>query len=69
MLCFLSQLYQLSQGKVLERKQVAATVKLPPEELKELLSQVARLRRLKGWELVLPPDSHFIDQLVLDHSL
>ncbi|XP_046662754.1 DNA-directed RNA polymerase III subunit RPC5 [Homalodisca vitripennis] len=55
-------LYQLSEGKVLERKQVAATVRLPPEELKTLLSQVARLRRNKGWELVLPPDSEFIDR-------
>lgn len=57
---FFLQLYQFSEGKVLQRKQVAAMVALPPEELKDLLSQVAKLRRNKGWELALPPDDDFI---------
>uniref|UniRef100_A0A1B6DQ29 DNA-directed RNA polymerase III subunit RPC5 n=1 Tax=Clastoptera arizonana TaxID=38151 RepID=A0A1B6DQ29_9HEMI len=65
-------LYLLSDGQMVERKKIAATVKLPPEELKEILSQVAKLKLNKGWVLRLPKDEEFLNrfpEIAQRHSL
>ncbi|XP_063240681.1 DNA-directed RNA polymerase III subunit RPC5 [Bacillus rossius redtenbacheri] len=55
-------LHQLDQHQFVDRRQVAAEVRLPFEEVKELLSQVARLRPGRGWELLLPLDDDFLSR-------
>lgn len=37
-------------------------VALPPEEIEDMLSQVAKPKQKKGWELALPPDNDFIER-------
>ncbi|XP_054281146.1 DNA-directed RNA polymerase III subunit RPC5-like [Macrosteles quadrilineatus] len=56
-------LYEFSEGKILQRRQVAEMVALPPEEIEGMFSQVAKKSKpKKGWELALPPDNDFIER-------
>lgn len=54
-----SQLYLFTKSQYVDRRKVAAAVKLPSEEVKEILSSVARFQPEKGWELFIPPDPDF----------
>uniref|UniRef100_A0A3B4Y1W1 Polymerase (RNA) III (DNA directed) polypeptide E n=1 Tax=Seriola lalandi dorsalis TaxID=1841481 RepID=A0A3B4Y1W1_SERLL len=42
------------------RKEIAAIIKLPPEDVKEFLEHVATPRINRGWEFLLPTDVDFI---------
>uniref|UniRef100_A0A672FYE9 Polymerase (RNA) III (DNA directed) polypeptide E n=1 Tax=Salarias fasciatus TaxID=181472 RepID=A0A672FYE9_SALFA len=42
------------------RKEIASIIKLPPEDVKEFLEQVAAPRINRGWEFLLPTDADFI---------
>ncbi|XP_076007629.1 DNA-directed RNA polymerase III subunit RPC5 [Genypterus blacodes] len=42
------------------RKEITATIKLPPEDVKEFLEHVAVPRVNRGWEFLLPTDVEFI---------
>lgn len=53
------QIYLFTENQYVDRRRVSAEVKLPPDEIKEILSSVARLRYGKGWELLIPPDLTF----------
>lgn len=52
----------LNEGRAVERKQISQTVRLPADELKNILCQFAKLKRNKAWVLCLPPDKDFIDK-------
>ncbi|XP_077285574.1 RNA polymerase III subunit E [Arctopsyche grandis] len=52
-------LYLFTKSQYVDRRKVAAAVKLPSEEVKEILSSVARFQPEKGWELFIPPDPDF----------
>jgi len=41
---------------------VMSVIKLPSEEIREILEQVSRLQVNKGWELQLPFDKDFVSR-------
>lgn len=43
----------------MDRRKIAAAVRLPAQEVLEILRSVAKLNPQTGWELLLPPDSAF----------
>lgn len=46
----------------MERKKISSVISIPAEEIKEILTGIARLRHNKGWELTLPTDHDFISK-------
>lgn len=44
----------------MDRRKVSSLIKIPAEELKEILTGISKLRHNKGWELTLNPDMDFI---------
>ncbi|XP_013199814.2 DNA-directed RNA polymerase III subunit RPC5 [Amyelois transitella] len=52
-------LYLFTQLPYVDRRKVAAAVRLPPREVTEVLSSVAKYNPANGWELLLPPDLAF----------
>lgn len=53
------QLYLFTKSDYVDRRKVAEAVKLPPEEVKEILSSVACLQPNKKWSLFISPDPEF----------
>ncbi|XP_062330189.1 DNA-directed RNA polymerase III subunit RPC5 [Osmerus eperlanus] len=53
-------MWRFTQERSLMRKEVAAIIKLPPEDVKEFLEHMAAPRVNRGWEFLLPHDSLFI---------
>lgn len=54
-------LYQFTQNQHVERKKMSSVLKIPSEEIKEIFTGIAKLRRhSKEWELKLPNDVDFI---------
>ncbi|GJQ72361.1 hypothetical protein Trydic_g3446 [Trypoxylus dichotomus] len=49
-----------TQSQYVDRRKVSSLIRIPAEELKEILTGISRLRHNKGWELSLPPDADFI---------
>lgn len=41
---------------------MSSVIRLPSEEIKEMLEQISRLRVNKGWELQLPLDKDFVSR-------
>lgn len=56
------QLYLFTQKQYVDRRKVSSVIKLPTEEVKEIFTGISRLRTNRGWELLLPTDSSFIDK-------
>ncbi|TRY83778.1 hypothetical protein DNTS_025263 [Danionella cerebrum] len=56
----LSQMWRFTLERTLMRKEVAAVVKLPPEDVKDFLEQMASPRLNRGWEFLLPTDLDFV---------
>lgn len=56
------QLYLFTQKQYVDRRKVSSVIKLPTEEVKEIFTGIARLRTNRGWELLLPTDTVFIDK-------
>ncbi|XP_034830729.1 DNA-directed RNA polymerase III subunit RPC5 [Maniola hyperantus] len=52
-------LYLFTQHSYVDRRKIAAAVRLPPQEVLEILSSVAKYNPKTGWELILPPDTAF----------
>ncbi|XP_069761698.1 DNA-directed RNA polymerase III subunit RPC5 isoform X2 [Narcine bancroftii] len=53
-------MWKFTQDLCVIRKEVAAVIKLPPEDVKDFLEQMAVSRVNKGWEFLLPQDSKFV---------
>ncbi|XP_062915477.1 DNA-directed RNA polymerase III subunit RPC5 [Mobula hypostoma] len=53
-------MWKFTQDLWVVRKEVAAVIKLPPEDVKDFLEQMAVPRVNKGWEFLLPHDSKFV---------
>lgn len=43
----------------MDRRKIAAAVRLPPQQVLEILRSVAKYNPKTGWELLLPPDTAF----------
>lgn len=43
----------------MDRRKITAAVRLPPQEVLEILKSVAKFNPNHGWELLLPPDTAF----------
>ncbi|CAH0723205.1 unnamed protein product, partial [Brenthis ino] len=52
-------LYLFTQHSYVDRRKITAAVRLPPEEVLEILESVAKFNPSHGWELLLPPDTAF----------
>ncbi|XP_023949070.2 DNA-directed RNA polymerase III subunit RPC5 [Bicyclus anynana] len=52
-------LYLFTQHSYVDRRKIAAAVRLPPQEVLEILRSVAKYNPKTGWELLLPPDTSF----------
>ncbi|MGH0161894.1 UNVERIFIED_CONTAM: hypothetical protein FKN15_042039 [Acipenser sinensis] len=53
-------MWKFTQERWVERKAVAAVVKLPPEDVKDFMEQMSVTRINRGWEFLLPHDGEFI---------
>ncbi|PZC82285.1 hypothetical protein B5X24_HaOG210841 [Helicoverpa armigera] len=52
-------LYLFTQHSYIDRRKVAAAVRLPPTEVLEIIRSVAKFNPKTGWELIIPPDVGF----------
>ncbi|KAL0893301.1 hypothetical protein ABMA27_014893 [Loxostege sticticalis] len=52
-------LYLFTQHPYVDRRKVAAAVRLPPLEVLEIIQSVAKYNSRTGWELLIPPDTAF----------
>ncbi|XP_053496074.1 DNA-directed RNA polymerase III subunit RPC5 [Ictalurus furcatus] len=53
-------MWRFTNERSLMRKEVAALTKLPPEDVKDFLEQMAVPRANRGWEFLLPTDHDFV---------
>ncbi|XP_016348590.1 DNA-directed RNA polymerase III subunit RPC5-like [Sinocyclocheilus anshuiensis] len=53
-------MWRFTLERTLMRKEVAAIIKLPPEDVKDFLEQMSVPRLNRGWEFLLPTDHDFI---------
>ncbi|KPP73263.1 DNA-directed RNA polymerase III subunit RPC5-like, partial [Scleropages formosus] len=53
-------MWRFTQERSVLRKEVAAIVKLPPEDVKDFLEQMSVPRLNRGWEFLLPTDTEFV---------
>ncbi|XP_043945565.1 DNA-directed RNA polymerase III subunit RPC5 isoform X2 [Protopterus annectens] len=53
-------MWKFTQGRHVVRKEVASITKLPPEDVKDFLEQMAMPQVNKGWEFLLPYDGEFV---------
>lgn len=54
------QLYLFTQHPYVDRRKVAAAVRLPPFEVLQIIQSVAKYNsRMSSWELIIPPDVNF----------
>lgn len=52
-------MYLFTQHSYIDRRKVAAAVRLPPEVVLDIIRSVAKFNPKTGWELILPPDVAF----------
>ncbi|KAG6448999.1 DNA-directed RNA polymerase III subunit RPC5 [Manduca sexta] len=52
-------LYLFTQHAYIDRRKVAAAVRLPPADVLEIIRSVAKFNPRTGWELLIPPDTAF----------
>lgn len=53
-------MWRFTQERTLMRKEVSNIIRLPPEDVKDFLEQMAVPRLSRGWEFLLPSDHDFI---------
>ncbi|XP_060795602.1 DNA-directed RNA polymerase III subunit RPC5 [Neoarius graeffei] len=53
-------MWRFTNERSLMRKEVAAIIKLPPEDVKDFLEHMAVPRANRGWEFLLPTDRDFV---------
>lgn len=56
---FILQLYLLTQHPYVDRRKVATAVRLPPENVLEIIESITKYNPGTGWELLIPPDVAF----------
>ncbi|CAB3224412.1 unnamed protein product [Arctia plantaginis] len=52
-------LYLFTQHPYVDRRKIAAAVRLPAPQVLEIISSVAKFNERVGWELLIPPDTAF----------
>ncbi|KAI8436199.1 hypothetical protein MSG28_004270 [Choristoneura fumiferana] len=52
-------LYLFTQHSYIDRRKVTAVVRLPPQDVLEIIRSVAKYNPKTGWELLIPPDVAF----------
>jgi DNA-directed RNA polymerase-3 subunit RPC5 len=55
-------LYLFTQNRYVDRRSMSSLIRLPSDEIKEILEQISTLRVKKGWELRLPFDKEFVSR-------
>ncbi len=55
-------MWRFTQNRIVIRKDISTVVKVPAEEVKDILEQMARLKVNKGWEFLFEYDSEFINR-------
>ena len=55
-------MWRFTQNRIVIRKDISTVVKVPAEEVKEILEQMARLKINKGWEFVFEYDQEFVNR-------
>eukprot|EP00112_Aurelia_sp_Birch-Aquarium-sp1_P003738 Seg1421.1 transcript_id=Seg1421.1/GoldUCD/mRNA.D3Y31 product="DNA-directed RNA polymerase III subunit RPC5" protein_id=Seg1421.1/GoldUCD/D3Y31 len=53
-------MWRFNHKRAIERKDIISTVRIPSEELRDMLEQVARQKPPQGWEFMLPTDVDFL---------
>ncbi|TSK14580.1 DNA-directed RNA polymerase III subunit RPC5 [Bagarius yarrelli] len=53
-------MWRFTNERSLMRKEVTAIIKLPPEDVKDFLEQMAIPRANRGWDFLLPTDRNFV---------
>ncbi|XP_035261549.1 DNA-directed RNA polymerase III subunit RPC5 [Anguilla anguilla] len=53
-------MWRFTQERSVLRKEIAAIIKLPPEDVKDFLEQMSVSRVNRGWEFLLPSDTEFV---------
>ncbi|XP_072931804.1 DNA-directed RNA polymerase III subunit RPC5 [Epargyreus clarus] len=52
-------LYLFTQHTYIDRRKVTAAVRLPPQDVLQIMQSVAKYNPNTGWELLIPPDTAF----------
>lgn len=55
-------MWRFTQTRYLLRKDISSVIKLPAEDVKDILEQMACLKVNKGWEFLMPYDSEFVNR-------
>ncbi|XP_052262811.1 DNA-directed RNA polymerase III subunit RPC5-like isoform X2 [Dreissena polymorpha] len=55
-------MWRFTQSRCVTRKEVASVIKLPNEDVKDILEQMSHIRFNHGWEFVFPHDYEFTDR-------
>ncbi|WAQ95610.1 RPC5-like protein [Mya arenaria] len=55
-------MWRFTQSRFVTRKEIAAIVKLPSEDVKDILEQMSHIRFNQGWEFIFPHDYEFTDR-------
>ncbi|XP_057311947.1 DNA-directed RNA polymerase III subunit RPC5-like [Hydractinia symbiolongicarpus] len=55
-------MFCFNRKRVLSRKEVSSTTRLPTEEMREVLEQIGRQRPAQGWEFMLNTDVDFVQK-------
>ena len=55
-------LWRFTQSRYLLRKDISSVIKLPAEDIKDVIEQIAQLRVNKGWQFVMDNDAEFINR-------
>ena len=56
------QLYLFTQMQYVDRLKISGIIKLPHEEIREILEQISTLKSNKGWHLKQPFDKDFVSR-------
>ena len=57
-------MWRFTQSRCVTRKEIASVIKLPSEDLKDILEQMSRIKVNHGWEFVFQHDYDFTDRYV-----
>ncbi|XP_397129.4 DNA-directed RNA polymerase III subunit RPC5 [Apis mellifera] len=55
-------LLSFTEHEFLDRKTISSVIKLPPDEIKEIFTNLAVHEPKKGWHLIIPPTKEFIER-------
>ena len=55
-------MWRFTQNRTVIRKDISTVVKVPAEEVKEILEQMARLKINKGWEFIFEYNQEFVNR-------